>query len=634
MLSTPELEKWCHEQLERVEAEKEAEGDDDDSNEEFTPGAASKEAACLREEGSMHSHVEANGRLEVRETTKGGEGYREVVRARQLVCTTFRVWRREENERPLGSSPLSGSPAEPLFEQHKGIYCVAAPEPPAAPGSGVDDLDEWLQLPPPCAAKKAEWCSALDDCLLTLARHEACRFETRKHGGWLIEAEIHEIFVERDVVDTTSARAVAFGTVSGYAKTRRLNGGDAIRPKDVTDGCVAYGTLVVVHMTGDVESSWFGVQAWSSTTTAMLARIGDGCLSEGFEAALCQCGEGTTHRIVVAGDFLLADEATSRHVGDDAIVCVEVSVDHVDASASRKDVMHMTMNAKEARSVELKDRGAKLWAAGRFRRAELVWHDGVRLFNFIKPEDSGFDPHDFHLKENERGRRAAIPLLLNEALALRKRGALDDAKTNLDEAIDNDGNHVKALFRRGQLRIDLLDFEGARDDFRRCLDLGGPQAQVDNELKRLRKIERQHDAKAGKYYKGAFNDSDLYRDKSVDPEKLAKRRREIREAKERPPPSRANVVKRFVGPTSDWTASYDTKARPKIVTDSQPTASDRSDALVVENLEAEFQDVEEEEMEAYRQAKEDYYNTQIGLGNMRLHLPPDHGKAKKDEAAL
>lgn len=238
------------------------------------------------------------------------------------------------------------------------------------------------------------------------------------------------------------------------------------------------------------------------------------------------------------------------------------------------------------------------------------------MFNFIKPEDSGMDPNDEHLKENERGRRASIPLLLNEALAMRKRGALREAMENLNEAIENDGNHVKALFRRGQLRVDEGDLREARDDFRRCRDLGGPVKQIEIELKRIKKEERRRDAKDGKHFKHLFDD-EVYSEKKVDADKMAKRRAEMLLRKEKA--YSGDVVKKKSS-TTDWTKSYDTKNRPKIVTNND---EDGDDVVVVESLEAELEEIQDEEEDALRQAKQDYYNSQIGMGNMKLHLPPD-----------
>ena len=44
--------------------------------------------------------------------------------------------------------------------------------------------------------------------------------------------------------------------------------------------------------------------------------------------------------------------------------------------------------------------------------------------------------------------------------------------------------------------------------------------------------------------------------------------------------------------------------------------------VVVEDLAAEIEDISDEEEEARRRAKQDYYNAQIALGNMRVQLPP------------
>lgn len=581
MLSDDDLENWCSEQM----------------DEQPQTNFEVKRLVDLPEEPTE--------RKSVRRTIREFEGYRETPSRSQRVCVSFRVWRRDPGE--LGSEPKQPA-TEPVVARSRTPYVVLARETAAWT---ADDLDDWLQLPP-SNRQRLPWCHALDECLVETAESEKAEFETTNFGGWFLEVELHAIYVETDVVDTVSPRARAW-SVAGFAKTKRL--GWIERPKlgtkEPSDGCVAYGTLDVVHVKGEVPPSWFGVDSLTPMTHSFVARLGDGVLAEGFEAALCRCRPGGRYRVVVSGECVLPDII---HPTVDALVAVDVALDRVDATHARGDAMSMTMDQKEVRSVELKARGASLWAAGRWRRAETVWAQGVKLFSFIKPEDSGMDPHDFHLRENERGRALSIPLLLNEALAMRKRGALDDAKQNLDEAIDYNGNHVKALFRRGQLHVDRNDWHSARSDFRRCLDLGGPEPEIKTELKRLRKKERAQDAKDGKYFKHTFDD-DIYADKSVDQRKLAKAADEIRYRKAHPA-QRDDVVKKIQGNAADWTASYSTKDRPKI------TTATNGDTTTIESLEAELEEIEDEEEEAARQAKQDYYNTQIALGNMRIHAPP------------
>ena len=66
---------------------------------------------------------------------------------------------------------------------------------------------------------------------------------------------------------------------------------------------------------------------------------------------------------------------------------------------------------------------------------------------------------------------AAVPLLLNEALCMRKRGALRDAEINLNEVLEADAACAKAWFRRGQVRVGLDKWELARADLARAAEL-------------------------------------------------------------------------------------------------------------------------------------------------------------------
>ena len=55
------------------------------------------------------------------------------------------------------------------------------------------------------------------------------------------------------------------------------------------------------------------------------------------------------------------------------------------------------------------------------------------------------------------------------------------------------------------MRIDLQKWEDARHDFMRAVECGAVQSDVDKELNRLRKLERQQDAKDGKALKHTFD---------------------------------------------------------------------------------------------------------------------------------
>ena len=230
------------------------------------------------------------------------------------------------------------------------------------------------------------------------------------------------------------------------------------------------------------------------------------------------------------------------------------------------------------------------------------------------------DPHDAHLRENNRLRALSNPLLLNEALLMRRRGAYKEAEMNCDEVIENDSRNAKAWFRRGQVRVDLQKWEDARNDFRKALECGAVQSEVDKELQRLRRLERQQDLKDGKALKHTFDPDRPSIYDTVSKPGVEKALRDIKEdalrRKARGPSSRKPVTKTSSQKNYDWTTSY-TKERPAYTTSSD----DRHEPVVVEDLAAEIEDISDEEEEARRRAKQDYYNAQIALGNMRVQLP-------------
>ena len=86
----------------------------------------------------------------------------------------------------------------------------------------------------------------------------------------------------------------------------------------------------------------------------------------------------------------------------------------------------------------------------------------------------------------------------------------------------------------------------------------------------------------------------------------------------------------------DWTASYDTTSRPKIYSDQDASSDPNPDnkPVIVRDLEGELDEISDEEYEAQREAKQAYYNQQIGLGNMRVQLPPPGAKKPDDAKAL
>ena len=546
----------------------------------------------------------------------------ETPRRGQRVVASFTCWARQKG--PLQDVPqidAAKDSAPPLCKVEQEVVTVDAPPPPKPPfHDDADGLDEWLLIPRPSVFQKPEYMKAVDAALLKCKDGERIIYETV--DGFVVDVEVHEILAEKDLIEAKA----------GFTRTQRLRATKSQVVRPPASGCLVRGTLKVLR--GSLpDRSWFGL----GEHDAFSVKLGDGLLSEGFVACLIDTRVNSTSKCTISGECLLPDLCTEKEQHsivpveywasdqsetiDLPSVILEVSVTAIDdTNKKQRDPMTMTLQQKEERSIVLKERGTQLYKMRRFRRAESVWHEGVRLFGFWKPEDSVMDPQDAHLRENNKLRALSNPLLLNEALLMRRRGAYKEAETNCDEVLENDSRNAKAWFRRGQVRVDLQKWEDARHDFTKAVECGAVQSEVDKELNRLRKLERQQDLKDGKALKHTFDPDRPSIYDTTTSKGVEKALRDIKEdaqrRKVRGSSSRKPVTKTSSQDHYDWTTSY-TKQRPAYTS----TGDDRHEPVVVEDLAAEIEDISDEEEEARRRAKQDYYNAQIALGNMRVQLP-------------
>ena len=137
------------------------------------------------------------------------------------------------------------------------------------------------------------------------------------------------------------------------------------------------------------------------------------------------------------------------------------------------------------------------------------------------------------------------------------------------------------------MRIDLQKWEDARNDFRKALECGAVSSDVDKELHRLRRFERQQDAKDGKTLKHTFDEDRPSIYDTATSKGVEKALRDIKEdalrRKARGPSTRKPVTKTSSQNHYDWTTSY-TKEIPRL-----HRRRHRHEPVVVEDLAAEIE---------------------------------------------
>jgi len=310
--------------------------------------------------------------------------------------------------------------------------------------------------------------------------------------------------------------------------------------------------------------------------------VGDGTAMVGLEKAVCRIGVGHKVRLTLQDEMTLPDIPAEIPAGEE-LSSTELTLD-VELVAHERgpgDKVSLSAEQKLARGEELKQRGTALFAAGRLGRAEAVWAQGVSLFNVLMAEDAFGGASSKTRQDNQRQHDAQVPLLLNTALCKLKRGAWAEAAIDCTEVLDLQPKNAKALFRRGKARMETGEWLEAERDLKRAQQCDrAVRAEVAAQLRELAKRMTAQDKKDMAELGSLFEKGEVYSAADV-----------------APPP----------------------KPKPK------------QTPVQIPSLQEEFENIAEEEEDVALRRKQDWYNSMIRTGQMRL-ITSDAEEAELDAA--
>lgn len=127
-----------------------------------------------------------------------------------------------------------------------------------------------------------------------------------------------------------------------------------------------------------------------------------------------------------------------------------------------KESWEMNTTEKLEQSAIVKDKGTQYFKDGKYKQAAVQYK---RIVSWLEHESS--------LQGEDEKKAVALRLAahLNLAMCYLKLQDPNPALENCDKALDLDANNEKALFRRGEALFVMKEFEKARDDFQRVVQL-------------------------------------------------------------------------------------------------------------------------------------------------------------------
>uniref|UniRef100_A0A3P8TA84 peptidylprolyl isomerase n=1 Tax=Amphiprion percula TaxID=161767 RepID=A0A3P8TA84_AMPPE len=191
--------------------------------------------------------------------------------------------------------------------------------------------------------------------------------------------------------------------------------------------------------------------------------VGDGenlGLPAGVEKAIMAMEQGEEALFIIKSKYGFGNAGNAKYnIPGGATLQYKIKLT---AFEKAKESWEMNTVEKLEQSVIVKEKGTQYFKEGKYKQASVQYR---RIVSWLEHE-SGLSPED----EN-KAKALQLAAHLNLAMCFLKLQEPNQALENCDKALELDGSNEKALFRRGEALFGMKEFDRARDDFQRVLQL-------------------------------------------------------------------------------------------------------------------------------------------------------------------
>ena len=219
--------------------------------------------------------------------------------------------------------------------------------------------------------------------------------------------------------------------------------------------------------------------------------IDEGTLPPGLEAALKRMKKGELAKVTMAAHHT-ACASWENVVPRDVSLVVEVELLHIQAF---KDTWDMSVEEKLTTADKLREMGNDLFKKGQLARAARRYQKSLSCVE---------SDYNFSEEQKTQAKEKKVLANLNLAAVELKQGQYRLACESSGKALALDADNVKGLFRRGTALLELGEWDDARKDLRRALEIEPSNASARSALATLHeRVTKQRESDKQRY-RGMF----------------------------------------------------------------------------------------------------------------------------------
>ncbi|OMO89984.1 hypothetical protein CCACVL1_07552 [Corchorus capsularis] len=255
------------------------------------------------------------------------------------------------------------------------------------------------------------------------------------------------------------------------------------------------GAVVQVKLIGKLEDGTIFVKKGHDEEEPFEFKIDEEQVIDGLDRAVKTMKKGEHALITIQSEYAFGSSESQQEL---AVVPANSTIYYeVEMVSFVKEKESWDMNTQEKIEAagKKKEEGNALFKAGKYERASKRYEKAVKFIEY----DSSFSD-----EEKKQTKLLKVTCNLNNAACKLKLKDYKQAEKLCTKVLELDNRNVKALYRRAQAYIQLVDLDLAEMDIKKALEIDPENRDVKMEYRVLKEKIREYNKKDAQFYGNIF----------------------------------------------------------------------------------------------------------------------------------
>ncbi|XP_011000006.1 PREDICTED: peptidyl-prolyl cis-trans isomerase FKBP62-like isoform X2 [Populus euphratica] len=255
------------------------------------------------------------------------------------------------------------------------------------------------------------------------------------------------------------------------------------------------GTVVQVKLIGKLGDGTIFVKKGHEEEPPFEFKLDEEQVIDGLDRAVKTMKKGEVALVTIQPEYAFGRSESQQDLATVPVNATAYYEVEMISFTKEKESWDMNTQEKIEAAGKKKEEGNAWFKAGKYERASRRYEKAAKFIEY----DSSFTD-----EEKQQSKVLKISCKLNNAACKLKLKDYKEAEKLCSKVLELDGQNVKALYRRAQAYIQLVDLDLAEIDIKRALEIDPDNRDVKLEYKILKDKVREYKKKEAQFYSNIF----------------------------------------------------------------------------------------------------------------------------------